>query len=722
MSQEMSPGVPQLDGRFLRRDLTRNPWIWRTISGTFALFAAAVFGLRFALPDIDAPAAMYALSAALGLWAVVLFRATAPAPGSAWAHAVVASVYVGPALAMLAAAPHGVIGVPASLFAGPLIGIWMARHRDAAAHLVAATIVLLAPAATGLVDVDTFLGAISVIPAMWVVTFCIVIVMSGVEAQGDQLDALVRVDTLTGVGNRRALDELLDVRVARAAAEGPAFALLTLDLDGFKAVNDQLGHDAGDALLRHVAACLITATDGAGTVIRQGGDEFCVVLDSAAPVEIGAIESRIRTALADLDQVAGVPVSSGIGRAVCPADGDDADALLAIADARLLADKADRRRARAVRATPFPPGATGWQVVSTPPADSRQRPGEGPTGFPDGIGRVELEGNQPVWRAHALMYLIYTLMGMGVSLLAPEVVGPWFAYVWLLGVPITVAYLALGPPRIGTSVNHAVVALTYVVPALIIWSCAPGGSFATGTLLFVGPLAATRIVVRWQVGAHVAAATLVVVLAMVAAPHDVWTKLVFLQTIPVVAILAVCCVVVFEIAEQQTLDLHRLVRRDPLTDLANRRLLLEELGARSASGVPFSVITFDLNGFKDLNDTLGHAAGDELLRNVATCLTSTAGPATCVARQGGDEFAVIHPAESAMEVEAVVTGLRFELGRMRCAGRPLTTGIGWAIAPVDGTDPSALLSAADRRLLADKAPSRRAATAAGETEAARPAA
>lgn len=694
----MSPGVPQLDGRFLRRDLTRNPWIWRTTAATFAMFAAAVFGLRFALPDVQ-PIPMYALVVALAIWSVILFATRAPAPGSAWAHAVVASTYVGPALAMLAMAPHGVIGVPSALFAGPLIGTWMTRLRDTGAHLAAATLALLAPTLTGLVDINTFLGAISLIPAMWVVTFCIVVVMGGVEEQGEHLDALIRVDPLTGVGNRRRLDELLDALTTRVDEGGAGFAVVTLDLDGFKSVNDQLGHDAGDALLQHVAATLRDTVGAGDVVVRQGGDEFAVVIDSVSEVDVAATVRRIGEGLADLETVAGVPVSAGIGQAFCPADGSVGNALLAAADARLLRNKIDATRQRAEGAVPPDVALTIARVAQD---------GEATGAFSNGIGRRELERDQVIWTAHAAMYLIYAVMGLAVHVVAPEVTGRWFPFVASYGGAVGLAYLVCGPPRIGSVVNHFVVSQTYVVPALILWSCAPGGSYAVGTLLFVGPLASSRFVNRWDVAVHVGAATVLVLGVTGLVRHDVWTILAILQTLPVIVILAACCVIVLELAERQTLDLHRLVRRDPLTGLANRRLLLEELGARAESGTAFAVVTFDLNGFKHLNDTVGHGAGDELLCAVANCLTTTAGPDACVARQGGDEFAVIHPAQTTIEVEAVAAGLRHELARLQCAGAPLTTGIGWAIAPADGDDPSSLLNAADRRLLADKALGRRA--------------
>jgi len=154
-------------------------------------------------------------------------------------------------------------------------------------------------------------------------------------------------DSLTGLPNRTALRQMLDQAIARATRNGGPVAVLCLDLDGFKGVNDTLGHPVGDALLRRIGTILTNLAPEA-FVARLGGDEFAVILadgfDGDRPRSLGqAIVDRLAEPL----QVDGHQVVTGtsIGIAIAPDDGFDPDTLLKHADLALYRAKQQGRAA-----------------------------------------------------------------------------------------------------------------------------------------------------------------------------------------------------------------------------------------------------------------------------------------------------------------------------------------------------------------------------------------
>ena len=165
------------------------------------------------------------------------------------------------------------------------------------------------------------------------------------ERERDAMRRYALRDPLTGLANRRALDERLGYEIARHTRHGESFAVLALDLDGFKLVNDRFGHDAGDEVLRDAAAALVEVVRAQDTVVRLGGDEFCVLAPQTGQASADRLSARMRAALAGV--TAGVSgLSASMGSAVFPADGTTPDALLAAADLSALEAK---RRARSGR-------------------------------------------------------------------------------------------------------------------------------------------------------------------------------------------------------------------------------------------------------------------------------------------------------------------------------------------------------------------------------------
>jgi diguanylate cyclase len=164
----------------------------------------------------------------------------------------------------------------------------------------------------------------------------------GLEAANRQLRHLASHDALTGLPNRLLLDDRIAQAIAQAQRNSHEFAVLVIDLDRFKLINDSLGHRAGDDLLREVAQRLSSAVRAIDTTARTGGDEFVILL--AGPVtqaEGLAIGKRAIEVMQPSVRLLGIDVhiSPSIGIAFFPQDGPSVDALLARADAAMYCAK-----------------------------------------------------------------------------------------------------------------------------------------------------------------------------------------------------------------------------------------------------------------------------------------------------------------------------------------------------------------------------------------------
>jgi len=151
-------------------------------------------------------------------------------------------------------------------------------------------------------------------------------------------------DTVTGLHNRRYLDETLPREVSRAKRQNRPLAVMMVDIDHFKEINDTLGHAAGDAVLRAVGQCLVSGSRGEDIVARYGGDEFALVMAQASPQIVWQRAELMRQgvrklALGGKQGPALGPVTLSVGIAVFPEHGDSGTAVLQAADAALLISK-----------------------------------------------------------------------------------------------------------------------------------------------------------------------------------------------------------------------------------------------------------------------------------------------------------------------------------------------------------------------------------------------
>ena len=153
---------------------------------------------------------------------------------------------------------------------------------------------------------------------------------------------LAHTDPLTGLANRRALDARI-AQLVRHDGDRQPFKLALLDLDGFKPVNDRYGHAIGDKLLCSVAERLRETIGESGLVVRQGGDEFAVLVPPGSPLETVAIADRLLFALVRPHLIEDLPITVGasVGVAQWPDDGADPEELFEHADQALYRAKAE---------------------------------------------------------------------------------------------------------------------------------------------------------------------------------------------------------------------------------------------------------------------------------------------------------------------------------------------------------------------------------------------
>jgi diguanylate cyclase (GGDEF)-like protein len=158
----------------------------------------------------------------------------------------------------------------------------------------------------------------------------------------EELQRMSLTDALTGLANRRQLEAMLDSEVRRSRRLKHDFSVMMLDVDNFKAYNDEHGHPAGDDVLQRLAGILRESTREVDCVARYGGEEFLAVLPESDIAAAEEVAERIRKHLAD-EEFTGGKVTVSIGLAEFPEHGDSPEALVAVADVALYAAKNDGR-------------------------------------------------------------------------------------------------------------------------------------------------------------------------------------------------------------------------------------------------------------------------------------------------------------------------------------------------------------------------------------------
>jgi len=555
-------------------------------------------------------------------------------------------------------------------------------------------------------------------------------------------------DALTGLRNHGVFQAAVDSLLApEAASSAGTFALLMLDLDGFKAFNDSRGHPAGDRLLRAVSDALQAGVRDNDGVYRYGGDEFAVLLPGVDRVGAQAVADRLAAAVGTLSgRDEGPPVTVSIGIAIFPTDGRTKDDLVMLADAELYLEKAARRQARSPSSGSTAGRGAEYEAAiheSTFTLMARRDPNElletivtraatlagTPNGYlylvdPDGehlrlavgigaltklreicLARGEGLGGR-VW-ASGLPVLVDDYDGWAQRAPGLEHVGRLGSVV---GVPLTsggdvIGVIGLAAGETGRRFDDTDVAalarfarLASIALENARLHAAARAELASraqseedlraqgnrlrrladasfealvihrdGRVLEVNQAfvdlfgrtseqvegtpvlelfpAAVRPALGVQLGVDIE--TPLETLALLADGSEAAVELVG-RTIPNVDEAPARATAVRDIRERRAIQ-ERLARQafyDPLTSLPNRSLFLDRTShalacVRPGDPAPVAVLLIDLDRFKVVNESLGHAVGDQILAAVGRRFSEAIRPGDTLARLGGDEFAVL---------------------------------------------------------------------------------
>jgi diguanylate cyclase (GGDEF)-like protein len=182
--------------------------------------------------------------------------------------------------------------------------------------------------------------ALVLIPTLVIAGGMVTYLREQLAASEERYRDLSERDPLTGVGNYRMMGQRVPRELRRHARYGRPLALIVIDLDDFKQVNDVLGHQRGDLVLREVADALVDEVRDHDIVIRQGGDEFAVIAPETSLEDALQLAERVRLSVAAIS-ADGKLIGASIGCAHFPADSDTFEGLLGKADERLRTAKVE---------------------------------------------------------------------------------------------------------------------------------------------------------------------------------------------------------------------------------------------------------------------------------------------------------------------------------------------------------------------------------------------
>jgi diguanylate cyclase (GGDEF)-like protein len=306
-----------------------------------------------------------------------------------------------------------------------------------------------------------------------------------------------------------------------------------------------------------------------------------------------------------------------------------------------------------------------------------------------------------IGRAAGIVITCASSAGLAAVMLGDSHVQPAFYVLVALAICGGIACIHFPWERHSTNWLHALAVIATVSTAIGIRLAGVYGDVAADYYVFVGVFASYAFSSRKAVAAHVALASCAAALPLLYAhPTDPEAPPRTVVSVALIVLISGIVMLLREGLHKRQRELEELAARDPLTGVGNYRLLSDrlqyEVTRHKRSGGSFTVMLLDLDGFKEINDTLGHLAGDRALCEIASALASSVRAQDTVARQGGDEFSILAPGTNDEQAEGLAR--RAQAAVHEAMAGSVTTSVGWVTFPNHGSDPAQLLALADEQL------------------------
>jgi diguanylate cyclase (GGDEF)-like protein len=330
---------------------TRGGWL----SGVLFCAAALLLALGTLTFDTAPPAWVYAVIALGALTGGTCFLAPWDRIAPVWLHAVPVLAVFELTAVVWGMGSNGMSYSWLYLIVVVTVAYAFKRRAVIAGHLGVVLACLAIPLADPSIGSgDSFRNLMVSGPTLLIAAVLVTYFRERLEAGKQAYRELSRTDPLTGVGNYRTFYERLEYEIARHQRHRRRFAVMLLDLNGFKQVNDTYGHLEGDRVLTEIGQVLALTVRDEDSVARQGGDEFSVLAPETTWGEVVTLAARIRAALAEVSAGDRI-MSTSIGWAIYPENGGTIEELLAHADLQLRENKhhSPERQPESSSATPI---------------------------------------------------------------------------------------------------------------------------------------------------------------------------------------------------------------------------------------------------------------------------------------------------------------------------------------------------------------------------------